>query len=131
MRSVYVEMWGYDNTKPTSSDAEWSLLFIIITVILSQFFPNLDSAAKIAALGTLATVMYSTLLVVLSLFQNRPNGISYSVKQAPKEHKDIYGTINALGLIAFSFRGHNVILDIQVSKGIYNFYPQECFLQST
>nr|XP_017257134.1 PREDICTED: lysine histidine transporter-like 8 isoform X2 [Daucus carota subsp. sativus] len=35
------------------------------------------------------------------------------VKQAPKEQKDIYGSINALGLIAFAFRGHNVILDIQ------------------
>ncbi|KAL8098389.1 hypothetical protein AgCh_031227 [Apium graveolens] len=82
-------------------------------VILSQFSPNLHSTANIAALGTLAAVMYSTLLAVLSLVQNRPNGISYSVKQAPKEHKDIYGAISALGLIAYAFRGHNVILDIQ------------------
>ncbi|KAK1360538.1 lysine histidine transporter-like 8 [Heracleum sosnowskyi] len=113
LRSLYVEMWGYDYSKPASSDAEWCLLFIIIAVILSQFSPNLDSAAKIAALGSLAAAMYSTLLVVLSLVQNRPNGISYSVKQAPKEQKEIYGAINALGLIAFAFRGHNVILDIQ------------------
>ncbi|XP_074347355.1 lysine histidine transporter-like 8 isoform X1 [Apium graveolens] len=113
LRSVYIEIWGYDNTKPASFDAKWCLLFIIIAVILSQFSPNLHSTANIAALGTLAAVMYSTLLAVLSLVQNRPNGISYSVKQAPKEHKDIYGAISALGLIAYAFRGHNVILDIQ------------------
>lgn len=131
LRSVYTEMWGYDNTKPASSDAGWCLLFIIIAVIVSQFSPNLDSAAKIAAIGTLAAVMYSTLLVVLSLVHNQANGISYSVKQAPKEQKEIYGAMNAFGLIAFAFRGHNVILDIQVSKGIYKFLFAGMFLQST
>ncbi|KAL1811633.1 hypothetical protein ACET3Z_021698 [Daucus carota] len=113
LRSLYLEIWGHDSTKTASSDAEWYLLFILMAVILSQFSPNMNSAAKIAAIGTSASVIYSTLLVVLSLVQNRPDGISYSVKQAPKEQKDIYGSINALGLIAFAFRGHNVILDIQ------------------
>lgn len=127
LRSLYLEMCGlYCSTRPLSG-AEWYLIFIFIAVILSQFSPNLNSAAKFAAIGTLAAVMYSALLVVLSLVQDRPDGISYGVKYAPERQKEIYGAINALGLIAFAFRGHNVILDIQVSKGVwcsisYSFY---------
>uniref|UniRef100_A0A166HYL0 Amino acid transporter transmembrane domain-containing protein n=1 Tax=Daucus carota subsp. sativus TaxID=79200 RepID=A0A166HYL0_DAUCS len=76
--------------------------------------PNLNSAAKVAAIGALAAIIYTTLLVVLSLVQDRPEASSlYSVKHAPERQKDIYGAINALGLIAFAFRGHNVVLDIQ------------------
>ncbi|WOG84206.1 hypothetical protein DCAR_0103388 [Daucus carota subsp. sativus] len=115
LRSLYLEMCGPEHcdTRPLSG-AEWYLVFIIIAVILSQISPNLNSAAKVAAIGALAAIIYTTLLVVLSLVQDRPEASSlYSVKHAPERQKDIYGAINALGLIAFAFRGHNVVLDIQ------------------
>lgn len=115
LTSFYLEMCGPDHctTRPLSG-AEWYLIFITLAVILSQISPNLNSATKVAVIGTLAAIIYTTLLVVLSLGQDRPEASSlYSVKHAPKRQKDIYGVINALGLIAFAFRGHNVVLEIQ------------------
>ncbi|KAG7971529.1 hypothetical protein I3843_07G139000 [Carya illinoinensis] len=80
--------------QPTTT--EWYVVFTCFATVLAQF-PNLNSIAS-----------------WVCVFKSRPLGISYDPLTAKYfDAKRIFTIFNAFGIIAFTFRGHNLVLEIQ------------------
>ncbi|KAI3464731.1 hypothetical protein Pfo_021394 [Paulownia fortunei] len=94
------------------STVEWYIVFVCSAVILSQL-PNLNSIAGVSLIGAITAVTYCTLTWVLSVSKARPLGISYERVRTKSDIANICSVLNALGIIAFAFRGHNLVLEIQ------------------
>ncbi|KAB1207622.1 Lysine histidine transporter-like 8 [Morella rubra] len=95
------------------SGAEWFLVFTCIAILIAQL-PNLNSIAWVSLVGSITAVLYTTLILVFSIGKGRPSGVSYSPSEVGDSGMDnISSILNALGIIALAFRGHNVILEIQ------------------
>lgn len=92
---------------------EWYLIFTCAAVLLSQL-PNLNSIAGVSMIGAITAVGYCTLLWIASVAHGKLPGVSYDPVGATTEIGSVFGILNALGIIAFAFRGHNLILEIQV-----------------
>lgn len=92
---------------------EWYLVFTSLCIVLSQL-PNLNSIAGLSLIGAVTAITYSTMVWVLSVSQQRPPSISYEPLSAPSFTASIFSVLNALGIVAFAFRGHNLVLEIQV-----------------
>ena len=96
------------------SAAEWFLVFTCMAILLAQF-PNLNSISRVSLLGAVAAIAYCILMWALPMSRDRPNDISYHPLQADESGmKKFGGVLNAIGIIVLAFRGHNVILEIQV-----------------
>ncbi|KAM7470505.1 hypothetical protein LguiA_008688 [Lonicera macranthoides] len=94
--------------------AEWYLIFMCSAILVAQFCPNLNSVAGVSLLGAIMAVGYCTLVWALSVSKGRPDGVSYDPSKAAGSKMDrVRGVLNALGIIALAFRGHNVVLEIQ------------------
>ncbi|XP_048130452.1 lysine histidine transporter-like 8 isoform X2 [Rhodamnia argentea] len=102
---------GTCHIRPPSA-AEWYLVFICCAIILAQL-PNLNSIAGVSLIGAITAVGYCTLIWVLSITKSRPAGVSYEPLKARSELARVCGVLNAVGIVAFAFRGHNVVLEIQ------------------
>ena len=92
---------------------EWYLVFTSLCIVLSQL-PNLNSIAGLSLVGAVTAITYSTMVWVLSVSQTRPAQISYEPISLPSVGASVFSVFNALGIIAFAFRGHNLVLEIQV-----------------
>lgn len=92
---------------------EWYLVFTSLCIVLSQL-PNLNSIAGLSLVGAVTAITYSTMVWVLSVSQQRPPTISYEPMSLPSFSASVFSVLNALGIIAFAFRGHNLALEIQV-----------------
>ncbi|MQL76357.1 hypothetical protein Taro_008749, partial [Colocasia esculenta] len=90
---------------------EWYLVFICSAMVLAQL-PNLNSIAGISLIGSITAVSYCTIIWVLSVAKGRPEGISYEHMET--KHRFL-AILNGLGIIAFAFRGHNLVLEIQAT----------------
>ncbi|KAL2504163.1 Lysine histidine transporter-like 8 [Abeliophyllum distichum] len=93
---------------------EWYLVFTSLCIVLSQL-PNLNSIAGLSLLGAVTAITYSTMVSVLSVSQQRPPSISYEPLALPSLTASLFSVLNALGIIAFAFRGHNLVLEIQAT----------------
>lgn len=93
---------------------EWYLVFTSLSIVLSQL-PNLNSIAGLSLIGAVTAIFYSTMVWVLSVSQPRPPSISYEPLSLPSFSATIFSFLNALGIIAFAFRGHNLVLEIQAT----------------
>jgi hypothetical protein len=51
---------------------------------------------------------------MVSVNKDRLPGITYKPVRGPKEVDRLFEVLNSLGIIAFAFRGHNLVLEIQV-----------------
>ncbi|KAL6509810.1 Lysine histidine transporter-like 8 [Orobanche gracilis] len=92
---------------------EWYLVFTLLCIVLSQL-PNLNSIAGLSLVGAVTAITYSTMVWVLSVSQQRPPTLSYQPITMPTETASVFSVLNALGIVAFAFRGHNLVLEIQV-----------------
>ncbi|URE10960.1 Lysine histidine [Musa troglodytarum] len=99
--------------KPLTA-AEWYLVFTCLAVVLSQL-PNLNSIAGISLIGSVTAVTYCTLIWVISVSKGRLPGVSYHPVEAKSDVDRVLGILNALGIISFAFRGHNLVLEIQAT----------------
>ncbi|XP_048335582.2 lysine histidine transporter-like 8 [Ziziphus jujuba] len=93
---------------------EWYLVFTCAAVVLSQL-PNLNSIAGISLVGAITAVGYCTIIWGVSVAEGRLPGVSYNPIKAGTQIEQIFSVLNALGIIAFAFRGHNLILEIQAT----------------
>ncbi|KAJ1434785.1 Amino acid transporter, transmembrane domain [Sesbania bispinosa] len=93
---------------------EWYLVFTSLSIVLSQL-PNLNSIAGLSLVGAVTAITYSTMVWVLSVSQQRPPSISYEPLSLASPSASVFLAMNALGIIAFSFRGHNLVLEIQAT----------------
>lgn len=94
--------------------AEWYLLFTCMAVILSQL-PNLNAIAGVSLIGAITAVGYCTFIWVVSVAKSRLPNVSYEPVREKSDIGEIFQVLNALGIIAFAFTGHNLILEIQVN----------------
>ncbi|KAL3843329.1 hypothetical protein ACJIZ3_000732 [Penstemon smallii] len=95
---------------------QWYLVFTCAAVLLSQL-PNLNSIAGVSLIGALTAVGYCTGIWTVSVAEGRLPNVSYNPVRSVT-HDDIsriFDVFNALGMIAFAFRGHNLILEIQAT----------------
>ena len=100
------------------TSTEWFLVFTCVAILVAQL-PNLNSMVGASLTGAITAIGYCTLILVLSITKGRPIDISYGQFDVAKSNiEKISDILNALGIIALAFRGHNLILEIQVS--IYN-----------
>ncbi|KAF5745782.1 hypothetical protein HS088_TW07G01376 [Tripterygium wilfordii] len=94
--------------------AEWFLVFTCMAIVLAQR-PNLNSVAGLSFVGAITALCYCTLIWALSIVKGRPSDVSYGPREEPDS--DIEGFSNvliAIGMIVLAFRGHNLVLEIQV-----------------
>lgn len=93
---------------------EWYLVFTSLCIVLSQL-PNLNSIAGLSLIGAITALTYTTLAWVLSVTEPRPVSISYEPLRSNSFTASSFSILNSLGIVAFSFRGHNLALEIQAT----------------
>lgn len=99
------------------SGVEWFLVFTCLAILIAQL-PNLNSMAAISLVGAVASISYCTLFWSLSVKKGRPMGVSYNTTLVSQEATvvKISDILNAIGIIVLAFRGHNLVLEIQVGS---------------
>ena len=102
---------------------EWYLVFSMLSIVLAQL-PNLNSIVGLSMLGAVTAIAYCTLLWVLSVTRSRPPGVHYGGERGNTPVDQIFTILNALGIVAFSFRGHNMVMEIQVNSE--DFFNRSC-----
>lgn len=100
------------SSKPLTA-IEWYLVFTCLAAVLSQL-PNLNSIAGISLIGAVTAVVYCTMIWVVSVSKGKLPGVSYGPVKGRSDLERVLDILNALGIIAFAFRGHNLVLEIQV-----------------
>ena len=93
--------------------AEWLLVFTCMAIALAQL-PNLNSIAGFSLVGALSAIGYCTLIWVLPISKYRPSGVSYDSLKVESSMAGMLEVLNAHGIIVLAFRGHNLVLEIQV-----------------
>jgi hypothetical protein len=93
---------------------EWYVVFTCCSIVLAQL-PNLNSIAGVSLIGAITAISYCTLIWVVSISKSRPMGVSYDPLEAKSDTERLFSIFNALGIIGFAFRGHNLVLEIQVN----------------
>ena len=108
-----VHILSEDDTVPLTT-LQCFVIFSCLAVVLSQF-PNLNSLFGLSLIGGVMAVAYSTAIWSLPLTRvlqrNHQNNVSYTIKDTSFDN-----IFNAIGLIAISLRGNNLILEIQVLR---------------
>lgn len=109
---------GDDTTSSSLCDpnsitgTEWFLMFTCMAIVLAQR-PNLNSIAGISLFGGATAFVYCTLIWSLSVSKDRPSDVSYRSLEVNSVAK-ICDIVSAIGIIVLAFRGHNLVLEIQV-----------------
>ncbi|KNA16390.1 hypothetical protein SOVF_089530 [Spinacia oleracea] len=93
---------------------EWYLVFICMAIVIAQL-PNLNSVALVSLVSAITAIVYCTLIWVMTISNGRPSATKYtiSVRGEESEMKSFIDVLSAVGIVAFSFRGHNLVLEIQ------------------
>ncbi|CAJ1933923.1 unnamed protein product [Sphenostylis stenocarpa] len=94
--------------------AEWFLVFTCVAILVAQL-PNLNSMGMVSLVGAVASITYCTLFWLLSVKKGRPDNASYAstLSQESTAVAKISDVLNAIGIIVLTFRGHNLLLEIQ------------------
>ncbi|KAB1203587.1 Lysine histidine transporter-like 8 [Morella rubra] len=105
---------GHGCTANPLTTVEWYLVFTSAAVVLSQL-PNLNSIAGVSLIGAVTAIAYCTIMWLVSVTEGRLDGVSYNPIKENDNTAMIFSVLNALGIIAFAFRGHNLTLEIQAT----------------
>lgn len=98
------------------STVEWYVVFTCCAVVLAQL-PNLNSIAGVSLIGAITAISYCTIIWAVSISKTRPMAVSYvpQLQDTKFNVGKLFNIFNALGIITFAFRGHNLVLEIQVN----------------
>uniref|UniRef100_A0A7N2N0S4 Amino acid transporter transmembrane domain-containing protein n=1 Tax=Quercus lobata TaxID=97700 RepID=A0A7N2N0S4_QUELO len=113
-KTFFQILCGATCTAKPLTPVEWFLVFTSAAVLLSQL-PNLNSIAGVSLIGAITAIGYCTLIWVISVAEGRLPTVSYKTVQANTQIAQVFSVLNALGIIAFAFRGHNLVLEIQAT----------------
>nr|GLL35551.1 lysine histidine transporter-like 8 [Ipomoea trifida] len=105
-KMLYQTLCGAACTSKPLTNVEWYLVFTCAAVLLSQL-PNLNSIAGVSLLAALTAIAYCTLIWAVSVARGSLPNVSYDRLRNGKQIARIFDVLNALGIIAFAFRGHN------------------------
>ncbi|KAJ8538164.1 hypothetical protein K7X08_014704 [Anisodus acutangulus] len=75
----------------------WYIVFTVSAIVLAQL-PNLNSIAGISLISSLSAVTYY---------------VPFELVEYKSDVARICSILNTIGMIAFAFRGHNLVLEIQ------------------
>lgn len=115
MELFFEILCGHGCTAKPLTTVEWYLVFTCAAVVLSQL-PNLNSIAGVSLIGAVTAIGFSTIMWLVSVTEGRLDGVSYDPIREDTNTAMIFSFLNAFGIIAFAFRGHNLILEIQVTN---------------
>ncbi|KAK9070848.1 hypothetical protein SSX86_009416 [Deinandra increscens subsp. villosa] len=101
---------------------EWYLVFTCGVVILSQL-PNLNSIAGVSLIGAATALGYCSTIWVVSVAKGRLPNVSYNPVRVGSGVTRFFDVLNALGIISFAFRGHNLVLEIQATMPTSKAHP--------
>ncbi|KAJ6927509.1 hypothetical protein NC651_011527 [Populus alba x Populus x berolinensis] len=87
--------------------AGWFLVFTCMAIALAQR-PNLNSIAGFSLIGAVTAIAYCTLIWALPISKGRPTGVSYNSQKEESGMSEMFDVLNAIGMIALAFRGHNL-----------------------
>lgn len=113
MKILFQIMCGEASSLYQLKTIEWYLVFTVAAILLAQL-PNLNSIAGVSLIGAITAVSYCSMIWIVSVFQGRLANISYEPSMGQSQATRIFSVLNALGIIALAFRGHNLVLEIQV-----------------
>ncbi|CAK8540067.1 unnamed protein product [Lathyrus sativus] len=113
-RTFYQVVCGESCTAKPMTTVEWYLVFTCAAVVLSQL-PNLNSIAGVSLIGAVTAVGYCTSIWAASVAQGALPGVNYNPVRGGNKVENAFSVLNAFGIIAFAFRGHNLILEIQAT----------------
>ncbi|KAK2384083.1 hypothetical protein P8452_39045 [Trifolium repens] len=91
----------------------WIVIFSSVNFVLCQC-PSFHSISAVSLAAAVMSIAYSTIAWVASLQKGVQPGVDYSYNA----HSTIDGVFNfmlAMGEVAFSYAGHNVVLEIQAT----------------
>ncbi|KAK9270378.1 hypothetical protein L1049_025957 [Liquidambar formosana] len=114
MKLFFQIVCGEGCTAKPLTTVEWYLVFTCAAVLLSQL-PNLNSIAGVSLIGAVTAIAYCTIMWLVSVTEGRLDGVSYDPVRSNSNIAWIFGVLNALGIMAFAFRGHNLTLEIQAT----------------
>eukprot|EP00249_Psilotum_nudum_P017490 c26347_g1_i1 orf=296-2095(-) len=96
------------------STTEWYLVFTLLSAVLAQL-PNMNSIAGVSLVGAVTAMAYYTFVWALSVSYPRPPGVSFHTIKESSNAATVFSILNALGIVAFAFRGHNLAPEIQAT----------------
>jgi hypothetical protein len=91
------------------------MIFASVQFVLSQL-PNFHSISSISLIAAVMSVSYSTIAFVASADHHRKNSaeVDYSLRATTTPGK-VFDFLGGLGDVAFTYAGHNVVLEIQAT----------------
>ncbi|XP_025822659.1 lysine histidine transporter 2-like isoform X2 [Panicum hallii] len=91
------------------------MIFASVQFVLSQL-PNFHSISSISLIAAVMSVSYSTIAFVASADHHRTNSaeVDYSLRATTTPGK-VFDFLGGLGDVAFTYAGHNVVLEIQAT----------------
>ncbi|KAL6295485.1 hypothetical protein ACE6H2_003627 [Prunus campanulata] len=114
MKLFYEIVCGHDCTSKPLTAVEWYLVFTCAAVLLSQL-PNLNSIAGVSLVGAITAIGYCTIMWLVAVTEGRLDGVSYDPIRENTNTAMVFSVLNALGIISFAFKGHNLTLEIQAT----------------
>ncbi|XP_050267845.1 lysine histidine transporter-like 8 [Quercus robur] len=114
MKLFFQIVCGHGCSAKPLTTVEWYLVFTCAAVVLSQL-PNLNSIAGVSLIGAVTAIAYCTIMWLVSVTSGRLDGVSYDPVKENDNMAMIFSVLNALGIMAFAFRGHNLTLEIQAT----------------
>lgn len=119
MKIFFHSMCGGDPgcTASAPNGALCFLGFACAAIFMAQFFPNLSSLGWVTVIGSIAALAYCSLLWIVPLARGRPNNdvetVPVLLTGSPIRIRD---AVVGFELLLLAFRGHNLVLEIQVSS---------------
>ncbi|KAG6421583.1 hypothetical protein SASPL_118140 [Salvia splendens] len=94
--------------------AECFLAFICFAILAALFFPNLNSLASVAFIGSVTVLAYSSLLWILPMTTGGSgDGTAREAVLVTGSPTRIRDALRGFEILALAFRGHNLVLEIQ------------------
>ncbi|KAL9231875.1 hypothetical protein vseg_007040 [Gypsophila vaccaria] len=91
---------------------EWYIVLTCAAVLISQL-PNLNSIAGVSLIGAVTAIGYIAVISIVSMVKHNVPGVTYKPIRYESDIKNVFSVLNAFGIVAFAFRGHNLVLEIQ------------------
>ncbi|GLJ48310.1 hypothetical protein SUGI_1019690 [Cryptomeria japonica] len=91
----------------------WIVIFGSVHFFLAQL-PNLTSVAGISLAAAIMSISYSTIAWAACLYHGQQEDVSYDYLHITPANT-VFRVLNACGVIAFAYSGHNVVLEIQAT----------------
>ncbi|KAK9054571.1 hypothetical protein SSX86_025650 [Deinandra increscens subsp. villosa] len=99
------------NGGPPIKTTYYIMIFAAIQFLLSNL-PNFSSITSVSILAAIMSLCYSIIAWAASLHKGVQPDIDYSLRASTNVGKT-FGFLSGLGSAAFSYAGHNVVLEIQ------------------